>query len=292
MSEVILHLHIPKVGGSTIRGILFQQCASEDKSVDEGDLFRSGIYYYPGGVVAPPDTTIPEPVRRALGRDDLRAVVGHFSFGIHPYVTQPSTYITLLRDPADRLVSLYFLLVRLPDRYDFARGTGFQDFVTSDKYREAYNDQTRRIAGIEPGLGGGGRAVLEQAKENLRRHFSLVGTMERFDETLVLLKRRFRWEKDIGYYPERQNPTRPRVAALPHSVLAEIRERNALDYELYEFANAMLEEEVTSAGPEFRRDVEALRTAQLADYELMGWRKEKERRLAREAAIQSRIQVP
>ena len=36
--------------------------------------------------------------------------------------------------------------------------------------------------------------IFERAKENLRRHFSVVGLSERFEETLALMKLRFGWK--------------------------------------------------------------------------------------------------
>jgi galactose-3-O-sulfotransferase len=276
-SEVLLHLHIPKVGGTTLRNWIFERAATTERWKDHGGLIQSGIYYFPWDVIAPADTALSSSDRAVLARDDVNAVVGHFWFGIHRYLGRPYTYVTLLRDPADRLVSLYYLLVALPDRYNFKRLTGFHDFVTRSDYRETYNDQTRRIAGAEPGVGGLNREVLERAKSNLRECFSVVGTMERFDETLLLLNRQFGWTDDTGtYFPGRQNPVRPEVSSLPDATLAAIRERNALDYELYEFADSLLADQVARAGPELSAQLESLRGRQLALYERLAWKQSAE----------------
>jgi hypothetical protein len=270
MSEVLLHLHIPKAGGSTMRGVLFDQYALADDAGNDSHV-RYGIYYYPADVLGPEKPQITETIRHSLGRDDIHAVLGHFRFGIHANVPRKSTYVTMLREPADRLVSLYQLLVQLPDRYGFHRGTGFHDFVTNPPFREVYNDQTRRIAGAEPGPGASRRDVLELARENLLRHFSVVGTMERFDETLILLKQRFGWTKPIQYFPRRQQHLRPSVRSLPKKTLNAIRELNTLDYELYDFADALVEEAIARAGPEFAGDLEVLQFTQLATYNQLAW---------------------
>src|SRR5512138_3008380 len=184
MSEVLLHLHIPKAGGTTMRNVLFEQYADAANDAGNDPYMSCGIYYYPADVLGPADPQMTEAIRRSLGRDDLRAVSGHFAFGIHAYVPRKSTYITMLREPADRLVSLYQLLVQLPDRYGFRRGTGFHEFVTKPPFPEFYNDQTRRIAGKDPGPGDTRRDVLELAQENLERDFRVAGTLEKFEETL------------------------------------------------------------------------------------------------------------
>jgi len=270
MSEVLLHLHIPKAGGTTMRDVLFDQYAVDDDAGNDSHV-KYGIYYYPADVLDTEKPEITEAILHSLGRDDIRAVLGHFRFGIHAHVPRKSTYITMLREPADRLVSLYQLLVQLPDRYRFRRGTGFHEFVTNPPFREVYNDQTRRIAGKEPGPGGTGRDVLELAQENLERNFSVVGTLERFEEALVLLKQRLGWKKPIQYFPRRQNSMRPAVGSLPRKTIDAIREMSPLDYELYEFADRLFDQAVADAGPEFARELEAFRVAQLSLRNELAW---------------------
>src|SRR5690349_8932579 len=106
--RVILYLHVPKCGGTTLSHILYRQVSVEDYYEAEPDpfnprgyLFHGGVYYFAGndagaGFFKDPQLSIPDAVKRALGRADLRAVVGHFWFGVHQYVAPPWTYVTLL----------------------------------------------------------------------------------------------------------------------------------------------------------------------------------------------------
>ena len=48
---------------------------------------------------------------------------------------------------------------------------------------------------------------------------------------------------------------RPRMNNVPENVIAQIKARNTLDSELYEFANQMFNEAVSSYGKTFNRDV-------------------------------------
>ncbi|MHB1561444.1 MAG: sulfotransferase family 2 domain-containing protein, partial [Isosphaeraceae bacterium] len=217
-----------------------------------------------------PDLAIPDEVRRVLGRDDLRAVVGHFWFGVHRHIARPWHYITLLRHPIDRVLSLYYhVKTHYPNhsqpRRDQYRnrlvrpadidGMSLEEFVEHPPFREVENDQVRRISGIEPALGGCTEHMLEEAKQNLRRHFAMVGVTERFDETLVLLKRKYGWTRDLLYYPRNTNPARPATETIPMATREAILRRNELDHELYRFAEKRLDEMASAAGPGFRNDL-------------------------------------
>lgn len=277
--KVLLFLHIPKAAGTTLNQIIAYQVGRDDITTGEEDLFHSGVYYYPGlrlggGFLKDPQLSVPDNVLRALGRRDLCAVVGHFWFGIHRHVLSPADYVTLLRHPVDRVVSLYYHIRRYYPRHSEANqkfyrqrmvrpadlaGMTLEEFIASPPFREADNDQTRRIAGVEPDLGGCSEELLEKARENLRRHFSVAGVTERFDETLVLLKRKQGWAKDLFYYPRNTNPDRPPTEDLPEALREAIRRRNRLDEELYRFANELLDERIAAEGPDFWDEVRALR---------------------------------
>jgi Galactose-3-O-sulfotransferase len=263
--RLILYLHIPKAGGTTLNACIFNQCRAGDHYVEEEDgWLHAGIYYYPNGFLTAPGRVAPGPILRVLGRSDLRAVVGHFWFGVHQYVVRPWTYVTLLRNPLERVLSLYHHLRWLAEDYDFPADMSLEEFVTAPLYREVSNDQTRRIAGLELEGRECTRSTLEVAKDNLRRHFSVVGVTDCFDETLILLKRTFGWTRDLIYYPKNQNPTRPPADSVPQKLLDAIKERNQLDGELYQFASELLDEAMVSADSSLREEVEEFKALQRA----------------------------
>lgn len=49
---------------------------------------------------------MPEYIRRRSAGATWRAVVGHFWFAVHEHVGRPWTYVTLLRDPVERVGAL------------------------------------------------------------------------------------------------------------------------------------------------------------------------------------------
>ena len=245
-ARAVLFLHVPKAGGTTLGEYVYSQCrAPEDH--DEG-LLNAGVLFVPYGFFKEPDLQVPEYIRPVLGRGDLRAVVGHFWFGLHEHVGRPFTYVTLLRDPVERVVSLYHYL-KLDERMSL------EEFAAQPPFREADNDQVRRVAGADPEIGGCTRAMLEAARENLRRHFAVVGVTERFDETLVLLNRRLGWTKEVAAYPRNVNPARRPTDSLPRAAVDAIRARNALDAELHRFASEWMDQAIAAEGPGFHDDL-------------------------------------
>jgi hypothetical protein len=246
-SPTVLFLHIPKAGGTTLGEFVFNQCRTDDE-YDEG-LIKSGVFFMSHGFFKESDLSVPEHVQKILRRPDLRAVVGHFWFGLHEYINRPSTYITLLRNPVERIVSLYHYL-KLEDKMSIEK------FTSSPPFKEADNDQTRRLAGVDPEIGGCAPEHLRAAQENLRKHFSVVGVTERLDETLILLKRKFGWTKEIASYPRNVNPNKPLANSLSPEIREAIRKRNELDYELHQYANKLMDEAIGAEGSEFYDELE------------------------------------
>lgn len=249
---VVLFLHIPKAGGTTLGEFVYNQCCADD-GTDEG-LFNAGVLFLPFGFVKEGDLAVPEYIRPLLRRPDLRAVVGHFWFGIHEHVTRPWTYVTLLRHPVERVVSLYHFL-------ELQGEMSLEEFAAAPPIKEVDNDQTRRIAGVDPDVGRCTAATLRAAQANLREHFSVVGVTERFDETLMLMRRRLGWTKDVLSYPRNVNAGRPATASVPPAAVDAIRERNRLDFELYDYVTRLMDDAIAAEGPEFERELERYRDA-------------------------------
>jgi hypothetical protein len=126
-----------------------------------------------------------------------------------------------------------------------------EDFANSCPYREIDNDQTRRIAGVNPEPGMCSEKDLETAKENLRQHFAVVGTTERFDETLALLKLKFNWTQEVSAYPRNVNVDKKNPTSFSEMAITAIQNRNLFDIELHGYANQLMDEIIVTQGESF-----------------------------------------
>lgn len=230
-APAVLFLHIPKAGGQTLGELIYTHTRDEAASGD--GVLKGGVAYLSYGFLKERPLEIPEHVLPLLRRGDLRAVIGHFWYGLHEHVARPSVYVTALRDPVERVLSLYYY-TRLHDAMTL------DEFVAAPPFREVDNDQTRRIAGVDPEIGGCTPAMLRAAKENLRR-FAVAGTIERLDETAARLQRTFGWQGPAVCHLRNVNLERPAASSLPRATIAAIRRWNELDEELWRYASELMD---------------------------------------------------
>lgn len=197
-------------------------------------------------------------------RDKIKLLRGHLPFGMHAYFSHPCDYITILRDPVDRVVSEYSRLALWDDRahiknFEKLEGMSFHDFVNGN-LAAVRNYQTRVLSGNWVGQYEEatplGEDALREAKNNLKKYCFVVGVTDKLDETIVVLAKAFGWRNP--YYFERRNVAK-RTSDISPGDLEIIRDNNTLDSELYRFARELLEESIRSYGPNFQRDFRRFR---------------------------------
>jgi galactose-3-O-sulfotransferase len=223
-NQALIFLHIPKTAGTTLNRIIEWQY--NPLSIFTMDPYR---------IRATPERLkeLPEARRRRL-----RMVRGHFYYGVHEFLPQGATYITMLREPVARFLSAYYFLQRRPlhpmHRKVTSERIGVEDFIRLTPHRQ--NLQCSLIAGIKSN-GKCEERTLDIAKANLEKSFSVVGISERFEESLMLMAKTFDW--DVPFYENRKvSKNRPKVEA---SAVEMIKEHNRLDIELYEFGKSLFE---------------------------------------------------
>lgn len=174
----------------------------------------------------------------------LSLVQGHFNYGVHQLMPQPCEYITVLREPADRLISYYYYVHRIgPDHYMYDRivgaGMTLEEFAGTKLNAEFDNHQTRMLAGdldhIPPGQLQ--RQHLRMAKRNLKT-FALVGVQDCFDAFLQTVIERY-GQGDIEVKPANISKDRPRVDQISPTARAKLLANNHFDQELYLYARRL-----------------------------------------------------
>jgi hypothetical protein len=244
--ELLIFLHIPKTAGATLQGVLHRE--------------------YQGSPML--DLSTPESEREleamsTAERSSIRLVTGHFYFGVHSLFPQESAYLTILRDPLERVVSHYYYARSHPehDLHDriVEEELSLHDYVTGDLSNELENGQVKQLSQRAAAGAECNRDCLEEAKTNLKEHFPVVGITEQFDLSLILFQRQFGWttpryvSRNVGDPSERE-PLDERTKAV-------ILERNRLDQQLYEFVARRFDDERTAAGPELEEDARTLARA-------------------------------
>jgi len=177
-----------------------------------------------------------------------QVVRGHFGFGLHRAIGEPSTYVTVVRDPVDRAISHFHYARKRSDHYlheqVVAGDLGLKEYVLNGISIEMDNGQTRMLAsrgGYTTPFGECSPELLEQAKANLREHFAIVGTSERFDETLVVAQEILGWSLPL-YLSWNVSQNRLKREELTPDVVEAIYQQNALDRELYRYVDELLDE--------------------------------------------------
>ncbi len=247
--NTLIFLHLMKTGGRTLVNILKQ-------NINDDARFHYGRR---------PGERLDDLMQLSdAEKRSLRLIYGHFQFGIHQHLPQSCQYMTLLRHPVERVMSHYYYALANPKHYTHAlvqeKTMSLTDYVTHG-ITDLNNGQTRCIAGnysSRVAFGETSEALLEKARENLDNHFLLVGTTERFDEFLLLLKHQLGLNK-VLYTHSNVNSSRPKRDAISKEEIALITHYNQLDLELYDYATELFQKQVDAAQPELQFELELLK---------------------------------
>jgi hypothetical protein len=224
MDMTLLISHVPKTAGSSLRALVTK-------------FNPDTVFVYEGRELALGNPNI-EFIRSFRAVAAPRVVMGHFSYGVHRLIGTTPSYATVLREPVERVVSFYRFQKSLPHSpfaAHFKAGISLSDFVRSEITETTNNHMCRMIAGIPPeaGLLINDQWLLDLALHNLRRHYVLVGMVEKLD---LFVSEIARW---LGWGPfeiPRENQTQGDVIELTPEDRAAVTEANRLDIALFEHA--------------------------------------------------------
>ena len=174
--ETFLFVHVPKAAGTSFRLAvegLFPERVVYDygaRNEDTSELIREHVY-------AKPDLLA---LRDALVEAQIAMLGGHIHYQHYAEIFPPDRVLTIVREPIGRVISEFHHMQR---HYGFS-GT-LLEFAGRPRERDK---QTRVLRGGE------------------LSEFAFVGIMERYHESLRMLKDRLGWT--VPYLMTNVNPTR------------------------------------------------------------------------------------
>ena len=195
--QSLIFVHIPKTAGTTLSTIIARQYRPTDIFV-----FKSSV---PLPQAIDDFGKMPE-----SKKTKFKVIQGHFYYGLHDLLPQKCSYITMLREPVDRLISYYYFIRNWRDHHlhQKAMSMSLVDFTCYSNISKWFdNGQTRFISGQNPDYRQVSSEMLKRAKRNIENYF-LVGLQEYFDESLFLFKDKLQWKKHCYYQPKNINKFR------------------------------------------------------------------------------------
>ncbi|WP_368298715.1 sulfotransferase family 2 domain-containing protein [Cytobacillus firmus] len=234
--ELIIHTHIPKTGGMTLRSIVNK---NYDKEKMLTNVFSSSVSKFKKDIQE---------------KTDIEFVTGHHPFGLHEYTNRPCAYITMLRDPIERVISMYYYNLRKENHplHKKVKQLTFEEFI-NDKglSRRTINRQTQKIVGsLNPR-----EDDLQKAKNILSKHYKVVGITEMFDESIFLMKKELGWQ-DISYERKNYTADRPTREQFSNEIIERIKELNHIDMQLYKWAKRNLMERLEALDSSTKQELE------------------------------------
>ncbi len=236
----LIFLHLPKAAGATVLQLLRREYTKEAVHVLAPRGLAAALAAFQG---------LPVDVRGGF-----RAVHGHMGFGLHTWIPGPSTYVVFLRHPVERVVSEFYYIHRTPAHWlhplMMRRKMSLADYVRSG-VTTATDNQCVRLLGAPEGLtditdhpfsfpsgvpfGKCSRAMLETATRWCSSVRVVVGLTASFDEAIQRIRQRFGWGM-TGYTSQNVSACPRPLATIPKADVAVIEQHNALDLELYQWA--------------------------------------------------------
>lgn len=163
--------------------------------------------------------------------DAVKYVSGHFGFSstIHKYFSGQYAFITLMRDPVDRIISLYYY-----NRYHSNAKCGFSDLKSYLKLRGEQNRgyYVRMLGGLAADRDYTSRDAIARAKQNLHK-FALIGCLEYLEDFIQRFECQF--HQKLRVRKLNQSPRPLNIREETENMRTEIEKICSADIEIYNY---------------------------------------------------------
>ena len=255
-----LFLHIPKTAGTTTRSILESRYTVDQiYRVEDiaSEIERRRRYGFPSRV---------------------RFASGHVPAFFEKFFSSPPNLVTVLRDPLERISSTYRFWrsldpnaikdPKIRDLVSLAHKLSFESFLLSNDPRlcgETENYQVRLLGQTVEEADLDFAVLLKNAKAVIERCV-WFGLAEKMPESLQWLSYAFGQPPEPASVRLNATPVKSTAGKIPPAAAEAARERNRLDYELYEYASRLQAEriqEFVSKGTSWKQVLEQNKPAHL-----------------------------
>jgi len=244
--DSFIFTHIPKCGGSSLRAMFYE--AAKLSGLDESKI------HIPGEGNVPPSKNLPNltpPELSNIQKRKIKILADHSKFNTHikhglKKIENPF-YFTVLRDPVDRFISHYnFFHYKLG--YGDLKGTPLDQLKPKRRTQLIQSLTNIQISYL---IGGPKTKVItkaqcDRAMKIIVGKFHSIGILEEMDTSIdLLVEKSPKWLTYPDVVPLRNvNKLNTKKILPSEKIIEEIKEANALDYILYDFAKHLLKSKI------------------------------------------------
>ncbi|RNC80350.1 MAG: hypothetical protein ED559_00595 [Phycisphaera sp.] len=241
---LLIHLHIPKNAGTSLsRAIKLKMLGLNPLNWLHHTDVLGKYNVHPWDKRYDLINNNPATAKRA------RFFEAHAGFGMHERLPSPHAYLTVIREPIDRALSIYHYLAQTGERDP--NDTLRQFIERPDPVGRVWhtdNAQVRYLTGEHGVIDARPRedcdqAMLDKAIRRLRNDIDHLMVQNRFDEGMIVLAHELGWG-ELLYSKSNVTKKRAKLEGVEESALECMRQFNRLDAKLYDVAQELFAERV------------------------------------------------
>ena len=245
---MIYYIHIPKTAGTSVIRIF------------ENQIYRSRFKrinptrdIHPKKFLKDAPNYVKSILPKELSRIDL--IAGHLSHGVHMDVSETFSYLTILRNPVERVISEYYYMKQMGFFHQSVimdENLSLEDYLYHKDTYYLNNLQTRMISGTSYDMGD----ELDESNYNTAlynlQNLHALGLAERLPETLALFYLKLKWPRIPLIKHVNKNLTRPETYLIQEESIKRIMEREQFDIRLYHEAEKIFQASLVKYGEKIK----------------------------------------